>query len=105
MKALLVQSSQRYDDGYNTIGIYLDINKGKEFVEQMNIEYFKESNEINMCYKCNETNLEDEVYKLRETCSRACIKTDRHGEYCENEKGHYDMINPHYSGEEVEILG
>lgn len=105
MKALLVQSSQRWDDGYDAIGIYLDINKGKEFVEQMNVDYFKESQEIDMCYKCDYTNDGSEGYKFRETCPRACIKTDRNGEYCENEKGHYDMVNPHYSGQEVEILG
>jgi len=85
-------------------GVFLDIKEGKKFIETMNIPYNKSRELIDECDNCFiEGYTEDtDIFKNKDTCSRAYIKTDRYGKYCENRISDNEEI--FYSGYEFPIL-
>lgn len=108
-KALVIWS---YDSSCwegNIHAVAFDIEKGKQWIEENNKPHAEECKIQEMCSECYGSDreaFETNQYKLRTTCPRASIKTDRNGEYCENELlNSHDMLTPYYSGIEVEIIG
>ncbi len=106
MDAFVVYGSGVLDDGWDTIGIFLDIDKGKEFIKSKNTEREAEQELVNMCSKCTDDDYGngENTFKLKSTCDRCCMKKDRHGIYCENEIQQYDIKSLYYSGETVKIM-
>jgi hypothetical protein len=108
-KAYLVEkwSGNSCDDGI-TIGVYLDKQKCKDDVDKLNIPYKKEEKIHNECRKCRTDKEGEDIngFRFKNTCRRSCIKVDRNGKYCENDKSdYYQLKASQYLINEYDILG
>lgn len=104
---IIKETAQMWDDS-SDYGIMLDENECKTRVDELDEPYKKECNLVEECYECVVTDREEriDVFTKKDTCDRCDIKSDRHGEYCENRKnGYYDIEAHHYYYNVVEIIG
>jgi len=108
MKKVLAIYESGYADESNLFIIHSDIELGNEYVKELNVPYNEEYKILEKCIDCygeDREEFEDNPYKFRNECSRACIKTDRNGEYCENELlSRYELNESHYYGIEMEMI-
>ena len=104
-KGYMVYKSCICSDDSEDVCMFLDIQKGMDYVKEMNIPSKKEDKIMDKCYECTKHDYDEEKpYKFKNTCDRACIKSDRYGEYCENEMvEYYQKTQPTYYGREIEI--
>lgn len=88
-------------------GVFLDIEKGRKYIKEKNMPYENDRKLASECYKCVIENHDrdiDDVFKNRDICIRACIETDRYGEYCKNRVSEHGSDYISYSGVEMELL-
>lgn len=85
-------------------GVILGLDKANKYVLEKNELGEEERIQFAKCSECYE-DCRESMYILRNECDKANIKTDRHGEYCENAlSGSQDLIHGEYSIEEIDIL-
>lgn len=106
-KAYLVSTYDSTWDATTNIGVFLDKEVCEAYISLMNINYDKEHAQYSKCYTCrNDNNGIEGVFGYRDSCDIACIKTDRHGGYCENAiDGIHGIKSDKYYIEEVSMLG
>lgn len=86
MKGYMVYKTEPCLDDSEDVKCFLDFEKGKAFVEEMNKPREEEMKLLRQCEECANNGYGEETkYVLRDTCSRCKIAKDRHGVYCENE--------------------
>lgn len=103
-KGYMVYKSYPTWDDSDDVCMFLNIEKGKEYVKKMNEPRNEEIRLLEMCKKCAGDNDEEKQYKFKDTCQRCKMGKDRYGVYCENEiESHYQLEHPMYFGREVEI--
>lgn len=108
MKAYILSKSTNTSDGGITVGVYLDKTKCDTDLKRLNFPRLDEELIHKECENCNCNDYRNDQHgklKSRNTCQRADIKTDRNGEYCENDLSDwYSMKTDWYFVEETEIL-
>lgn len=107
MKAYVVSKYGNCDDGGTIVGVWLDKEQCESDVEKLNEPRKKELLLHEECVKCRDfdAHREDEVFLLKDSCPHANIKTDRNGEYCENDmENYYSMKSDSYHIEEIEVV-
>jgi hypothetical protein len=107
MKAYIVGKYDSTSDGI-TVGVYLDKEKCEKDIAELNKPHDAETILYEECLKCSDHDYgcNKQVFKLRNECKRQAIKTDRNGEYCENDlSDYYSMKTERYYINETELLG
>lgn len=108
-KAYIVSKSLYYDfDSDITVGVYLDKQKCEEEVKKLNIPFKREERISEECRKCRTDKNGNDIcgFRLKNTCKRSCIKEDRNGKYCENDKSNeYGIKSYAYFIHEVDLIG
>lgn len=108
MKVYIVNKCGVCDDDGIDIGVYFDKEKCDKDVAKLKKPREEEDKLYEECCKCrqNKYGSEDDEYRLKEKCNRSCIKTDRNGDYCENDKSnYYGLKEDNYYVRELEVLG
>jgi len=88
---------------------YWSLNKEKcdKDVDELNKPREAEELIYEECCKCrnDEYGSPDDIFRLRDVCKMASIKTDRNGDYCENDRSsYYSMKTDSYYVEETNII-
>lgn len=105
MKGYMVYKSEPCWDSSEDIKCFLNIEKGKAFVEEMNKPREEEMKLLNQCEECtNYGHGEESRFSLRDSCVRCKLEKDRNGIYCENQiESYYQLNTYYYYGREVDI--
>jgi len=87
-------------------GIFSDIEEGERYIKEKNVSHNEEQKLLEECRKCYVKGYDGDkdAFNNKNTCVRACIEKDRHGEYCKNHVGEYDNYHAYYSGEEMTTM-
>lgn len=106
MKTYILRKSDNCSDGGTTVGVYLNKFKCDKDLQELNKPRLDEELIYHECSDCRSNNCMEisDKFKLKDTCKRAVIKSDRNGEYCENDLSDwYSMKTDWYYVEETDV--
>lgn len=95
----------------DVIGWVTSEDEAKAKCKELNEPYEQEKKIRDQCYECRRYEEEDyhqenEMFRLKDTCERASIHKDRHGDYCKNDETaqYYGYVSDWYMYREINKL-